>query len=115
MKDPALYLVHIVECIDKVVRYTALGESSLADPLVYDAVLRNLQTLSEASQKLPDAIKLRHPSIPWSSIGGFRNILVHDYLGGVDPGIVWRVIATELPPLRKAVLSELPGWPLKPA
>jgi uncharacterized protein with HEPN domain len=83
----------------------------LNEPLVYDAVLRNLQTLSETTQRLPDDIKARHPEIPWSRIGHFRNILVHDYLGDIDSAIVWRVIDVEMPALKSAILLELPDRP----
>lgn len=108
MKDPALYLVHIAESIAKIERYTKNDPAALADAMVYDAVLRNLQTLSEAAQKLPDDVKQRHPTIPWQNIAGFRNVLVHDYLNGIDIAIIRRVIAQELPALKAAVLAELP-------
>ena len=78
MKDPKLYLLHILECIDKISRYTALGRVSLAEGMVMDAVLRNLQTMSEATQRLPDEVKVRHPGIPRRQVVGFRNILVHN-------------------------------------
>lgn len=114
MKDATLYLLHIIESIARIERYTA-SVSLTEDDLVYDAVLRNLQTLSEATQRLPDEIKSRHPDIPWQRIAGFRNILVHGYLGGVDGAVVQTVVTTELPPLKAAVLAELggvarPGW-----
>lgn len=108
MKDPTLYLVHIAESIAKIERYTGNVPARLSDAMVYDAVLRNLQTLSEAAQKLPPEIKQRHPDIPWQNIAGFRNILVHDYLNGIDVGIILRVLSHELPALKAAVLSELP-------
>ncbi|WP_439112486.1 HepT-like ribonuclease domain-containing protein [Hydrogenophaga sp.] len=43
--------------------------------------MRNLQTLSEATQHLPDALNAKHPNVPRREISGFRNILVHNYLG----------------------------------
>lgn len=54
----------------------------------YDAILRNLQTMAEATQRLPEEFKNRYPNIPWKDISGFRNILVHDYLGDLDDEIV---------------------------
>lgn len=104
MKDPRLYLIHIIECIERIDRYTQSGQVDLeADGMVYDAVLRNLQTLSEATQRLPDDIKAEHPDIPWQRISGFRNILVHDYLGNIDATLVKRVIDDSMPSLKKAV------------
>lgn len=108
MKDPKLYLLHIAECIARIERYTSGGRDCLGtDTLILDAVLRNLQTLSEATQRLPDEVKERHPDIPWLRIAGFRNILVHNYLGELDAGIVWRVIEVELPVLAAAIAAEL--------
>jgi len=104
-----LYLNHIIEVINKIQEYTKdCNLSSFADNTMrYDAVLRNLQTMSEATQKLSDQIKIRHSDIPWRDISGFRNILVHDYLGGIDYEIIWSVISLELPKLRKVILQEI--------
>ena len=48
--------------------------------LIQDAVLRNLQILSESTQRLFDEFKKRHKEIEWHKISGLRNLLVHDYL-----------------------------------
>lgn len=114
MKDPTLYLVHIAECIEKIDRYTKAGRiDPYEDSLVFDAVLRNLQTLSEATQRVTDEVKARHPDIAWKRISGFRNVLVHDYLGGIDASIIRHVVEQELPPLKAAILKELPAWPIR--
>jgi len=65
-------------------------------------VLRNLQVLSESTQRLSKEFKERNPDIEWPSINGLRNILVHDYLG-IDLNTVWNVIHNNLPELRKAI------------
>ena len=77
------------------------------DEVLYDATLRNLQTLSEATQRLPDALKAQHPDIPWVQISGFRNILVHNYLGHIDALTVLSVIQQHLPPLAQATRAML--------
>jgi uncharacterized protein with HEPN domain len=46
-------------------------------------------------------------------ISGFRNMLVHDYLGDIDPEVVSQVIRVHLPPLEAAIVSLL-GRPSKP-
>jgi uncharacterized protein with HEPN domain len=69
-------------------------------------VLRNLQTLSESTQRLSDAVKSAYPEIEWRRIAAFRNVLVHNYLG-IDLEIVWEVVCRDVPKLRQAVLALL--------
>ena len=71
--------------------------------MLYDAILRNLQTLSESVQKIPQEFKQDYPEIAWKDIAGFRNVLVHDYLEGLDYEIIWSVIQYELPKLKKVI------------
>lgn len=107
MKDPRLYLLHISECIRKVEDYTSAGkESFLGDTKTQDAVLRNLQTLAESTQRLPEDLKAMHPDVPWRAISGFRNLLVHNYLG-VSLLTTWEVCQQDLPGLKKAVEAML--------
>lgn len=75
--------------------------------MLYDAALRNLQTLSEATQQLPEAAKQQYSEIPWREISAFRNILVHNYLGDIDAQAVLTVLESDLPPLEKAIRSML--------
>ena len=58
--------------------------------------------MAESSQRISDAIQAQEPNIAWRAIAGFRNILVHDYLG-IDAEVIWRVVADELPKLRDAL------------
>jgi uncharacterized protein with HEPN domain len=78
------YALHVLDAIAKVRRIQQRG-NLVDDEVLYDAALRNLQTLSEATQMLPDELKALYPAIPWREISGFRNILVHNYLGDIDP------------------------------
>ena len=78
----------------------------MGSSLVQDAVVRNLQTLAESSQRLSDEIKATEPQIPWRELGGFRNVIVHGYLG-LDLEAVWRVIAQDLDPLADAIARML--------
>jgi len=71
-------------------------------PLIQDAVIRNLQTMSESTQRLSERAKQTQPQTDWYRIAGFRNVLVHDYLG-VDLERIWNIIQKELPALKKAV------------
>jgi len=80
--DDRLYLIYIQECIARIERFTSEGkEGFFADVKTQDAVLRNLHTLAESSQRISDSVKQKYPDVEWHSIAEFRNVVVHDYLG----------------------------------
>ena len=110
MKDDKVYLQHIIESCEFIVRHTKKDPKAFSNnPLVRDATLRNLQTLAESASRVSLALKHLHPDVDWKGIAGFRNVLVHDYLG-LDLKIVWDVIERDLPVLHKkikAILSKL--------
>ena len=107
MKDDAVYLQHIAECVRRIEKNVAGGcDEFLTSETVQDATLRNLQTMSEATQRLSEAAKLTQPKVEWSKIAAFRNILVHNYLG-IDLELVWKVIENDLPELKLAVSEML--------
>ncbi len=100
------YAQHILDAIEKIRRIQQRGDLT-RDEVLYDATLRNLQTLSEATQRLPDELKRPYPAIPWQQISGFRNILVHNYLGNIDAQTVQAIVQQHLPPLEAAIRSML--------
>lgn len=110
MKDDRIYLRHILECLDAIREYTAESPGRfLTDRKTQKATLRELQELAESTRRLSPRLKEKRPEIPWADIAGFKNVLVHDYLGLSLPRI-WNIIERPLPPLRAAVevmLSEL--------
>lgn len=81
-------------------------EAFTADPRTVYAVTRCLEIISEASRRLPDDLKARHPSIAWRDIAGAGNIYRHDY-EDVAPQQVWDTVQMDLPPLRAVVQREL--------
>lgn len=53
MKDDKLFLIFILERIERIERYVGGGKAEfLENTLVQDGVLRNLQVLSEATQRV---------------------------------------------------------------
>lgn len=101
-KDPRIYLVHMVECIDAIAGYVAdLDKDAFSlDGLTQDAVQRRLAIIGEAVKNLPSDLRSQHPDIPWRRIAGMRDKLIHDYFG-VDIDLVWEVSTSLLPPLKK--------------
>jgi uncharacterized protein with HEPN domain len=96
-RDSKLLLLDIKESIEKIKRYT-LGisfEDFINDNKTCDAVIRNFEIIGEAANRLNDEIKEKYPSINWHRIRGFRNRIVHDYMG-VDYNIVWTIIQSDI-------------------
>ncbi len=100
--DPVL-LAHMLECIERIREYTNFDRSLFeGSRLIQDAVVRNLQTLTETSQRLSDTIKATEPQTPWRELAGFRNVIVHGYLS-LDLLAVWLVVEQDLPALTLAL------------
>lgn len=106
-KSPLIYIEHVLDSIALIHEYLkdCTQEQLSQKKMTYDAVLRNLQVLSESVQKIPSELKVNYPHIPWKDIAGFRNILVHNYLEGIDCDIVWAVVKHELPQLQQVMLE----------
>ena len=104
----ATYLEHIREAVAKIDLYLdGLTEEDFSkNSLVRDAVLRNLEVISEASRRLSDELKGRHELVPWSNIAGAGNIYRHNY-ATVDIGIVWQTATAGLDLLRDVLSDEI--------
>ncbi len=74
--------------------------------LVFYAVTRCLEIISEASRGIPLEVKARHPNIPWAEIAGAGNVYRHDY-EDVRHRLVWGTVHNRLHPLLEAVELEL--------
>ncbi len=70
------------------------------------AVIRSLEIISEASRRLSDELKARHPDIPWRDMAAAGNFYRHNY-EDVTPRRVWKTLREDLPPLRSAIDWEL--------
>ncbi len=70
------------------------------------AVTRCLEIISEASRRLPEDLKERHPSIAWKRMAAAGNVYRHDY-EDVAAQLVWDTVQLALPPLRAAIENEI--------
>lgn len=92
------YLLDIQEAIKRTLSYiSGLDYSSFArDYKTQDAVIRNLEIIGEATKSLSTDTRLRYSDVPWKSMAGIRDKLIHDYFG-VNIDIIWYVCVDELP------------------
>ena len=103
MKDDHVYLTHIAEAIEKVDAYSAGGRDEfMQNPMAQDAIIRNFEIIGEATKRISETTKQKRPEIIWRDVAGFRDVLIHDYMG-VDLNEVWNIIENHLPALRNAV------------
>ncbi len=103
LPDDKVYLQHILESIKNVEEFTANNLDGFHEiPMAWFATIRALQIMAESATKISEENKLKMTGIEWQRIKGFRNILVHDYLGDIDYKIIRAVIEIELPKLKQA-------------
>jgi uncharacterized protein with HEPN domain len=103
-RDWRIYVEDMIRFATKAQTYTRGLTQSLfvADEVVYDATLRNLELIGEAATRVPDAVRAAWPGIPWRQIIATRNRLIHGYLG-IDDDTIWSILERDLP----ALLTEL--------
>jgi uncharacterized protein with HEPN domain len=72
------------------------------DQKTIDAVVRNLEIIGEAANRLPEDFKQSHSEIEWHKVVGLRHRIVHEYFG-IDIQIIWQILQKDLPALRQAL------------
>ena len=103
-RDIAFYIVDIFIAADKIKRYTHSftdAEAFLHNELTWDATIRELEIIGEATNRL---LKEDLLDTTYRMIVDFRNQLVHGYFG-IDEEIVWEVITTLLDPFLETLSS----------
>lgn len=111
-RDTKVYLQDIQRAIAKIRSYVRgmSQEQFAADDKTLDAVIRNLEVIGEAVKQLPTDIRDQAPTIPWTRIAGFRDLLIHQYFG-VDVDIVWNILQTKLDELDSAAKNIESSFP----
>jgi len=109
MKDDSAYLKHIRDAIQRIEKYTAVGEEVFFEQTHWqDAIIRQLEIIGEASKGLSAGFKDQHKEAPWRQISGLRDRLIHDYVN-VNLNLVWKITQTEIPEL-KSRIEEYLSW-----
>ena len=97
---------HIVEkmlgCISKISEYTKHIDynSFEKNSMVVEACVFNLSLMGEYAHKAEQEFCELYPEIPWNTIYGLRNRIVHDY-EGVNLILIWEIIKENLPELEE--------------
>jgi uncharacterized protein with HEPN domain len=110
-RDAALLLDMKLAAEDALGFVAGLDEAGfLKSRLHQNAVIRALEVIGEAANKVSAGLKAAHPEIPWRDIVGMRNRLIHGY-DDVRMEQVWAVTQQQLEPLIAALDPLIPPPP----
>ena len=71
-------------------------EQFLTDDTRRRAFVRSIEIIGEAAKGVPKSFRDKHREVPWQSIAGMRDRLIHGYFA-VDFEIVWDVVENKIP------------------
>ena len=94
-------LNHIIDAIIEIENYTQNVDLDgfINNSMMFNATLRQLEIIGEASNRLTEDLLINNPEIPWARIIGLRNLVIHEYFG-IDDLTIWNIIKLNLPDLK---------------
>jgi uncharacterized protein with HEPN domain len=99
-KDDLVRLRHMLDSAKEAVEL--IQGKSRADldtnRVVSLALVRLLEIVGEAANRVTTATRLQYPDIPWSQIVGLRHRLIHGY-DTINLDILWKILTEDLPAL----------------
>ncbi len=101
-------LLHIVDAVNEIENYIDGVDLDhfVKNSMMFNASLRQLEIIGEASNRLSEKILLDNPEIPWARIIGLRNLVIHEYFG-IDDFTIWNIIKINLPDLKEKIIIVL--------
>ncbi|MCL5101641.1 MAG: DUF86 domain-containing protein [Candidatus Parvarchaeota archaeon] len=108
IKDQLVLIHDLIDAINKIEAYTRdmSEEQFLKDVKTQDAVIRRLEIIGEATKNISSDYKEKHSGLPWRTLAGLRDILIHKYFD-VRAKAIWEMLKVDLPEL-KDKLGALP-------
>lgn len=103
MRCVELRLRDILTAIENIQRHLPSARSDFdSNELVQVWIVHHCAIIGEACAAIPEEFRSVHTRVPWQSIVGMRNKLIHQYFG-IDRDVVWNTVTTDLPNLRQQV------------
>ena len=88
-RDHKEYLDDIITSINDINQF--IGNMSfdefVNDKKTFNAVIRSIEIIGEATKNIPDDITKKYKNIPWKKMAGMRDKMIHGYFG-IDNEIV---------------------------
>ncbi len=73
------------------------------------ALMRLLEMIGEAANRIPDPVQDEYPEFPWLQVIGLRNRLIHGY-DSIDYDILWTILTADLPSIVQQLHSITDQW-----
>jgi len=105
-RDLRVYIEDILESIKKIEEYLEgiTKDRFYNETKTQDSIFRRLEIIGESAKNVPEEFRKKYPEIPWKSIAGMRDVLIHGYFK-VKLERVWKVLEEDLPELKKNILK----------
>lgn len=102
MKSNQVLIDDILDAVNAIYQFVegVSFEEFENNEMMYEAVIRKLEIIGEASNKRDLEFREKHDKIPWRDIIDTRNRLIHDYTG-IDLEQIWKILDTDLKNLKQ--------------
>jgi uncharacterized protein with HEPN domain len=107
MRDKEKYIDYVCDILNSIKEIEVFIKGFDYDDFAKDrktinAVIRSLEIVGEAAKKIPASMRSKYSEVPWKSMAGMRDKLIHEY-SGVNLEIVWKTIHTNIPKIKPQI------------
>jgi len=105
-KSSLIDILNSCESIERFIRYKTKNDF-YNDEMMQEAVIRKIEIIGEASNRISEDLKNRFPDLPWKKMKAMRNIMIHMY-DELELEIVWDTANNDISRLRNRLKEIIP-------